>query len=277
MATKLPIATGLTVLVIASVHLYVLKTSRRKTERLSQHHDGLEAATVKNFADKAALSKDLCGFVARAAKEAIAMRGVFHLAVAGGTLLDSLTGLVDYKDSVDFSKVVLSFVDHPGSDLLSDEAMLALRRTKIIVDMGIRNIIVPSTSPDENGDDVNEAKLYAKAIRDAGIPHKCGYPVFDLVIMGLGPDGYMGSYYPMEPNVASSDMAAVTSIRKSGGSPSITFTIDTINSAHEVALIAMGGGKSIIRETSGSAKSPRGILSVLSKSPVFFVHEESAA
>ena len=272
MRSESPITAGLAVLAIAAVHLYVLTTARRKREQSTQQPDGLDAAVIMTFPDKATVSKNLCAFVARAANNAIAMRGVFHMAVAGGTLLDSLPGLVDYRDSVDFSKVVLSFVDHQCIDPYCDEAMLAQCRTKFTADGGIRNIVVPSPSPDEDGDGSRAATYYAKAMRDAGIPHMSGYPVFDLVVLGLGP----GSCYQNGPGVGTSDTAAVTSTRKGSEPSTIALTVETINAAREVAIVAWDGTKAIKWVTSGSAKG-HGILSALSKSPVVFVSEETPA
>ena len=277
MLSESPIVTGLIVLGIAAVHLYALKTAHDEREKRSQHPDGVETVVIKKFLDRDAVSKDLCAFVARAAKEAIAMRGVFHLAVAGGTLLDSLSGLADYRDSVDVAKVVLSFVGQECIDPCRDEAMLAQCRTKVTVETGIENIVVMLTSPDDNGDGSREATFYAKAMRDAGIPHKSGNPVFDLVMLELGPDGHVGSCCPMGPGPDALDMAAVTSTRRGGEPGSIAFTLGTINAAREVVIVGWHGTKAITRAMSGSTEHRHGVLSALSQPPVFFVVEETGA
>ena len=277
MLSESPIVTGLIVLGITAVHLYAVKTAHKERERRSHQPDGLEPVVIKKFLDRDAVSKELCAFVARAAKEAIAMRGVFHLAVAGGTLLDSLSGLADYRDSVDFSKVVLSFVGQECMDPFCDEATLSQSRTKFTVKAGIKNTVVMSRSPDDNGDGSREATSYAKAMRDAGIPHKSGYPVFDLVVLELGPDGHVGSCYPVGPGVDAFDMTTVTSTRKGGEPSSTTFTLGTINAAREVAIVGWHGTKAIQGAMSGSAKHRHGILSALSRPSVFFVIEETGA
>jgi len=43
------------------------------------------------------------------------------------------------------------------------------------------------------------AEEYADRIRDAGLPTREGFPIFDVVLVGIGPDGHVLSVFPGSP------------------------------------------------------------------------------
>ncbi len=276
------IVAGVTFLLISAIHLSFLKSIRKQVDRSPQQSEESSSVVVVNvFPDDAAVSKDLCAFVARAAKEAIDARGVFYLAVAGGSLLDALAGLENHKDTVDFSKVILSFVNHKCIHPDSDEATTAKCKSTFAVNAGISIFVAPSRSPAENGDGSAEAEFYTKALKDAGIPHRHGFPVLDLIILGIGVDGHIGSCYPMGPAVEDS-ARAVTPSPKSGEPASITFTIETMNSAREIAVVAFGGSdmkkEAVKRALVRPPEQPRGTFPAqLLASPIFFLNADAAS
>jgi 6-phosphogluconolactonase len=275
-ATKLAVTVISVAIGAYSVHYYTSE-QKEKAEK-----GGDTKFDVNTYPDKAALADAVCAFVAKAAKTAIDERGIFHLAVAGGSLLDSLAGLVKHRDTVDFSKVVLSFANHKCVEP-SDEgkANLAKCKKKFATAAGITTFVEPTRAPAVDGDGSSEAEFYAKALKDVGIPHKDGFPVVDLVVLGLGGDGHVGSNHPMGPAVAESEKSVAAS-PKLGEPASITFTIEAINSARQVALVVAGGSKgkkeAVKRATVRPAESPRGAFPAqLLQDPIFFLDAEAAA
>jgi 6-phosphogluconolactonase len=235
--------------------------------------------TTLLYVDKAAVSKRLCAYVVQAAKKHIAEKGSFHLAVAGGSLIDALTGLVEHKNEIDFSKVVLSFVNHKCISPDDSSATVAKCKSKFATACGIQKIVCPSPSPkpDSNGDE--EAKYYEEQLK-AVVPVSKGYPVLDLVLLGLGADGHVGSCHPMGPAVANTTNVVAGS-PKSGEPSSITMTIETINAAKEAVFVVCGGSdgkkEAVKRAMTRPAEKPRGTFPAqLIRGPIFFLDQAAA-
>eukprot|EP00542_Grammatophora_oceanica_P017016 CAMPEP_0194043232 /NCGR_PEP_ID=MMETSP0009_2-20130614/14899_1 /TAXON_ID=210454 /ORGANISM="Grammatophora oceanica, Strain CCMP 410" /LENGTH=280 /DNA_ID=CAMNT_0038687367 /DNA_START=44 /DNA_END=886 /DNA_ORIENTATION=- len=236
--------------------------------------------SVKTYEDKATVSKELCAFVAATAKTAIEEKGSFHLAVAGGSLLDALAGLVQYKDEVDFSKVVLSFANHKCVAPTDAKATLAKSKKKFADAAGIVQFVAPIDVPIAGSDGSTEAAYYAEQLK-AAVPEKNGYPVLDLVLLGLGSDGHVGSCHPMGPAVAETTKTVAGS-PKTGEPSSITLTIESMNNAKQVAFCVCGGSKgkkeAVKRAMVRPAEEPRGTFPAqLLASPIFFLDKEAAA
>ena len=265
---------GVAITAAVVLHYLLVKHHKRRNKKA-------DGPVVKKFSDKQEVSKAICAFVADCAKEAIATRGVFHLSVAGGSLLDTLSGLVDYKDSVDFSKVVLSFANAKCVPHDSEKSNVAKSKKKFATAAGITKFVEPTPNPKDGGDGTAEAEYYAKALKDSGIPHKDVFPVVDLVLLGLGADGHCGSCHPMGPAVAETTKSVAAS-PKVGEPASITFTIETMNSARQLAFVVCGGSKgkkeAVKRAMIRPAETPRGTFPAqLLNSPTFFLDAEAAS
>ncbi|CAB9510425.1 Probable 6-phosphogluconolactonase 3, chloroplastic [Seminavis robusta] len=277
------LSTSLALFAVTAVLMVGLVKAAKKEKSSSSKPELAKPAplTTKVFPTKDKVSKALCEYVAAAANKAIAERGVFHLAVAGGSLLDALAGLNDQK--VDYSKVVLSFVNHKCVALDDEKkATIAKCKTKFANEAGITRFVCPNPSPVEGTDGSADAAFYANALKEANIPTSSnGCPIFDLVLLGLGSDGHVGSNHPMGPAVLNTTNAVAGS-PKEGEPSSITLTIESINAARDVAVVVCGGSKgkkeAVKRAMVRPAEEPRGTFPAqLLQSPTYFLDSEAAS
>jgi 6-phosphogluconolactonase len=69
-------------------------------------------------------------------------------------------------------------------------------------------------------------------------------PSFDVVLLGIGPDGHCASLFPDHPS-SSDTSAPVIAVRDSPKPPPLrlSFSFDTLNTAREIWVVASGSGK----------------------------------
>lgn len=102
------------------------------------------------------------------------------------------------------------------------------------------------------GADIDEdAARYEATIKDefaedlaaAGDPDRRAIPRFDLVLLGLGPDGHTGSLFPGSPAVTMDDRLVAAVEPPAAPTPRITFTPKLINGAGEIVVLTAGALK----------------------------------
>ena len=89
------------------------------------------------------------------------------------------------------------------------------------------------------------AAVYSDQLRLGVRPIDPGpVPSFDVVLLGLGPDGHCASLFPNHPGVYD-DSAPVIAVRNSPKPPPerLSFTFATLDAANEIWFVAAGSGK----------------------------------
>jgi 6-phosphogluconolactonase len=191
---------------------------------------------IEVFADAQTVAEQAAKLIATEARSATAERGRFVLAVSGGhTPWIMLKALA--KEDVPWDKVHLAQVDervapagHPDRNLTHLQESL-LEHAPLPPD---QLYAMPVESPDlEAG-----AREYAKVLQQiAGTP-----PVFDLIHLGLGPDGHTASLVPGDPvlDVTDADVA-VTGVYQ--GRRRMTLTFPVLNRARRILWLVTGAEK----------------------------------
>ncbi|KAK4384806.1 putative 6-phosphogluconolactonase 4, chloroplastic [Sesamum angolense] len=164
----------------------------------------------------------------------ISEKGSFSVVLSGGTLINSLRnyGLVEMVNILVDERVVP--LDDPESNYL-----LALNGFLSKVPIPKENIYPINYSPSaETVAQDYEAQL-RKLVADKVLPLSAtGFPQFDLMLLGVGPDGHVASLFPNRPQ-RYNKKDWVTFIEDSPKPPPkrITFTFPVINSATCIAMV----------------------------------------
>jgi 6-phosphogluconolactonase len=183
----------------------------------------------------------------RTAQAAIAARGRFTVAVSGGSTPKSLYSLLAASySSFDWSRVFLFFGDErhvPPSDPESNYRMVQESLlTKIAIPPA--NVFrVLAENPDANA---AAADYEAQLRRFFGLPpagQPGDFPRFDLILLGMGPDGHTASLFPDSAALAETSRLVVANWVAKFNTYRITFTFPVLNRAAEVMFMASGADK----------------------------------
>ena len=212
----------------------------------------------------------LADLVARASSTAIAAKGSFTIALSGGSLVKTLEGLVGRSD-IDFSRWWVMFVDERVVSLSSPDSNYAAAQESLL-----RKVPIPAShviTIKEGLPTAQAAEHYAGRMLDLPadvLPRTADgrFPVLDLVLLGVGPDGHVASLFPnrKETAITSGWVIPVTASPKPP-SERITFTLPVLNAAARVAVVALGAGKAEVVQRALEVQSLPGALPVQMVSP----------
>ncbi|TIB99768.1 6-phosphogluconolactonase [Wallemia mellicola] len=206
-------------------------------------------------------------FVVKAQNEAIEKRDKFTIALSGGSMPKNLTGLLK-RDDVKWDKweVFLADervvpLDHPESNFKAIYEELFSKTPVNISQIHALNPdheaikkfhpdSAPSAKEIESNEDLQDiledvADEYEKKLVNAFAAREAArFPTFDLILLGMGPDGHTGSLFPGHP-VSKESERWIAYVYDSPKPPPvrITLTFPVINHAYRVAFIAAGEGK----------------------------------
>ncbi|KAJ9126129.1 hypothetical protein QFC24_002402 [Naganishia onofrii] len=197
-----------------------------------------------SFPDTSKLVDSLANFVVKAQKDAIEKRGKFTLALSGGSLPNNLKGLIG-QEGVQWDKWEIFFcdervvpLDHEDSNFRAcNDAFLShvpIPREQIhTIDESLLDDL------DELSDEYEKQLISLFAEKNAA-----RFPVFDLILLGMGPDGHTCSLFPGHELLLETDRW-VAYLEDSPKPPSkrITFTYPVINHAYRVAFVVAGESK----------------------------------
>ncbi|HMQ49657.1 MAG TPA: 6-phosphogluconolactonase [Saprospiraceae bacterium] len=94
-------------------------------------------------------------------------------------------------------------------------------------------------------DPEREAKRYAEELA-THLPMSNGWPVFDLILLGMGEDGHTASIFPDQIDLFYSQEYCVVAQHPQSGQLRVSFTGGVLNQAQEVAFLVTGAAKATI-------------------------------
>jgi 6-phosphogluconolactonase len=212
-----------------------MKNNEWKTEILP-FDDRRDIIIPGNLAETIQFSVDQ---LIQIAQQAIADRGVFTIALSGGSTPHAIFQELSqpkHRQAVDWTKVLFFWSDErnvPADDLENNygNAMRA----------GLDKLPVPSENifrmeAEENIE--TKALQYEKLIQEK-VPHES----FDLVMLGMGEDGHTASLFPHTHALHTKDRLVVANFVPQKKTWRMSFTFDCINNAKTISIYVMGEPK----------------------------------
>jgi 6-phosphogluconolactonase len=182
--------------------------------------------------------------VIRATTEAVSKRGRFTIALSGGSTPKSLFNLLatNARTSLPWDQMFFFWSDErhvpptdPDSNYrMADEAMLSK------IPVAAANIF---RVPAENPDAAAAAQAYDLTLQKFFQSEPGGFPRFDLILLGLGPDGHTASLFPETAALEEKSRLVVANWVEKFKTDRITFTLPLLNAARSVAFLVSGTDK----------------------------------
>ena len=191
-------------------------------------------------ADEAALAREVADRFVRHAKDAIDARGFFYVALAGGStpkVAYALLASDAYRAKIDWPKVRFYFSDERCVGPDDAESNYRMAHEAMLEPLAVADTQIFRM----HGEDVPEraAADYAALLRD--IPGDV--PTFDLVMLGMGPDGHTASLFPGSDPFADEALLVRAPFVEKFDTHRLTFTPHTINAARDVQITTAGTAK----------------------------------
>ena len=221
--------------------------------------------------------------VVRAANEAVSQRGRFTIALSGGSTPKSLFNLLasNAKAALPWDRTFFFWGDErhvpptdPDSNYrMVEEAMLS----KVPVPPG--NIF---RMPAENPDAAAAAEAYEKTLRKFFQLEAGGVPRFDLILLGMGPDGHTASLFPGTAALQEKSRLVVANWVEKLKTHRLSFTLPVLNAARCVAFLVSGTDKAatlktVLEEKASGEQYPSKLVSPTDGRLIWFVDRAAAS
>lgn len=207
----------------------------------------LRGARIHSAPDVRTASAALAESFAAQAVEAVRVRGRFSGALTGGSgpvQAYRLLGEEPLRSRIPWEGVHLFWGDErcvPPGHVRSNFRMA---NQAFISRVPIPPANVHRMRGDLSADDGAEA--YAEELAAFFGP---GVPRFDLIHLGVGPDGHVASLFPFSDALRERERTVTTNLHLPLGEPRITLTLPVLNAAARIELPVMGADKAEIAWT----------------------------
>lgn len=182
--------------------------------------------------------------VIRAANEAVGARGKFTLALSGGSTPKALYNLLatNARTALPWDHMYFFWGDErhvpptdPDSNYrMVNEAMLSK------VPVPPANVFrVEAENPDASA----AAAAYDQTLRKFFQLDANGVPRFDLILLGMGPDGHTASLFPGTEGLKEKSRLVIANWVEKLKTHRLSFTLPVLNAAHTVAFLVSGTDK----------------------------------
>ncbi len=204
---------------------------------------------VRVSRDAAALVAAAADLFVDAAVDAVDARGVFHVALSGGStprgLYERLAKDVDTRARVPWAGIEWWFGDERHVPPDDPQSNFRMAREALLAHAPIDPARVHRMRGEDRDAD-RAAREYERDLREKFRVSGGARPRLDLVWLGLGPDGHTASLFPGTDALAERDRLVVANTVPAMQTTRLTLTLPALNAARRVAFLAAGGEKSAI-------------------------------
>jgi 6-phosphogluconolactonase len=202
------------------------------------------SADIRIFDDPAKLFQGAAEEFVSQATTAVRSRGRFTVALSGGSTPKSLYALLAQNPSLAWDKIHFFFGDERHVPPDNPESNYRMVRESLL-----SKVPIPPTNvfrvPGELPNASDAAKDYEQTLRRFFNALANGLPRFDLILLGMGPDGHTASLFPGIPALQEKSRWVISDWVEKFKTDRITLTLPVINNAAVVMFLVSGQDKAL--------------------------------
>ncbi|KAF0401382.1 6-phosphogluconolactonase [Gigaspora margarita] len=209
---------------------------------------------VKSFATSNELSVSLAKLVTELSAKSIEAHDRFTVGISGGSLPKLLGADLKHRKDIKWDKWEVFFCDERIVPLDHEDSNYFVCKNELFDHVPIPPEKIHTIKPELASD--NDPKNEEEATDPVSVEYEqqlidvfakassIKFPLFDLLLLGVGPDGHTCSLFPGHP-LLDENVLWVAYIGDSPKPPPkrVTLTLPVVNHARNVAFVATGSGK----------------------------------
>lgn len=199
--------------------------------------------SIDIYPDTEALSQEAAQYIVRVAQESIAAHRRFTLALSGGSTPKKLYGMLaeePYRSQIDWSAVDIFWSDERCVPTDDAECNFLMAQQVLFSKIPIPANQIHRMPADK---DDRDAASYAYTLEMQQVFGTDGVPSFDLIQLGMGPEGHTASLFPHQPSLHEQQRLVMPVTVPKPPPPRLTFTPRLINAAAHVLFLVTGAEK----------------------------------
>jgi 6-phosphogluconolactonase len=202
---------------------------------------------VKIYSSPSELAEKFAEEMISMIKASLKTGNAFNIALSGGSTPELLfTVLGDkYADSLPWKNVHFFWVDERCVTPENKESNYGMTMKAFLSRISIPAMNIHRMRGEDNPDE--EAFRYSKEISES-VSTSDGFPVFDLILLGLGEDGHTASIFPGHLEYFESDKICIVAAHPVTGQKRISLTGRVINNGSRIVFLVTGEKKQAIVE-----------------------------
>jgi 6-phosphogluconolactonase len=214
---------------------------------------------IRVFENPQSLFEGAAEEFASQATAAVRSRGRFTVALSGGSTPRSLYCLLATRASLPWDKIYFFFGDERHVPPDNPESNYRMARESLLSKVPIppENIFrVPAENPDTN----KAADAYQQTLRTFFNTAPGSFPRFDMILLGMGPDGHTASLFPGTAALQEKARWVVSNWVEKFKTDRVTLTLPVLNNAAVVMFLVSGRDKAGILKEVLEGTQPRELL-----------------
>ena len=198
---------------------------------------------IEIYPDKHTLSQHAAEYIMRIANESIDLDGHFTIALTGGTTpgeVYSLLGSEPFRSQIDWQLVHIFWGDERGVPHNSPESNFYLAQEALLQKITIPESQIHPMPADQLDRDAASQAYTVEMQHTFGTN---GIPSFDLIHLGMGPEGHTASLFPHQASLHEKHRLVMPVSVPKPPPDRLTFTPPLLNAARNVLFLVTGSEK----------------------------------